>query len=111
MPKFEVDGMKHVLIKDESNVILVTAYDPSRAAVKVGFSYLPIPIMVKYLFLIFESEKDILESLVKAGKIKSVEPSYHINNICFFYSSNKVLIKRGDDKYEVRRKLLIAEQE
>ena len=110
MPKFEVDGMKNIVIRNETSVMIITAYDPNRLAIRVGFSYLPIRMMIDCINFLFENEKEILECLVKAEKIKKLESSYRINNICFFYCGSAVLINRNDNKYEVRHKLLIAEQ-
>ncbi|MBR1883696.1 MAG: hypothetical protein IJ809_01935 [Clostridia bacterium] len=110
MPKFEVDNFRNVVVREKNYAIHITAYDPNRAAIRIGVSYLPARVMAELVYSLFDYEKEILESMVRAGKIAKVEEKYKIDNIAFFYCSNKVLIKRSDMKIERLNKVLRAEQ-
>ena len=111
MAKFEIDGNKNVVIKNDGALIIITAYSQQLKAIRCGFGYLPTAEMLRQLEFLLTNTKIILQWLNKAEKIKNLNDTYVIDNICFFYNGQKILVNKNDNKREIQYKLLRAEQD
>lgn len=111
MAKFELDSNKNVVIKNDGAIIIVTAYSYELKAIRCGFGYLPTYEMIKQLDFLFNNSKNILNWLNKAGKVKNVDETFILENICFFYNGKRIVINKNEAKKEIQYKLLRAEQD
>ena len=111
MAKFELDNNKNVVIKNDGAIIIVTAYSYELKAIRCGFGYLPNYEMLKQIEFLLNNSKSILNWLNKSGKIKNIDVTFAIENVCFFYNGKRIVINKNDAKKEIKYKLFKAEQD
>lgn len=106
MVKFELDNNRNVVIKNDGCIMIVTAYSYQHKAIRVGFTYLMPAEMLKQIDFIFNNYKNILSWLVKSGKVKNIDDTYTIDNICFYYGSKKIIVNKSNTKKEIQKMLV-----
>lgn len=111
MAKFELDSNRNVVVRNDGGIIIITAYSKNLKAIRCGFGYLPNYEMLKQIEFLLSNSKNILIWLNKSGKIENLDDTFSIENICFFYNGQKILVNKNDNKREIQYKLLRAEQD